>query len=716
MKRKNILTLIFASIIGMTLASCSMFSGDTPKDVKVTGVFLDKHEVGLLVNQSTTISATVEPNNATNKNVTWTVSDESIFSYSNGTITAKKKGEASLTVSTVDGNYRDVCRVTVSNEVIHVESISINKSSLSLYVGQTTYLTASVLPNNATDRTYSWSSNNTSIATINDGLVEAKGVGDAVITVTSTDGAHTDTCAITVSEAPEDVDEHIVDDKYQLNDYGDYFEYIDSSRDSKGLTAEYASLTKEEVYYSEGIFKANYQVGLYEFFNIKNKVDITINISNEELNKLEDDYQRNNHESFRICALDISYLGLHFHYEEVGIRQKGNTSRGAILKDNKLNLRHYKLSFEETFDDEFTDTPKSWSSSAAKADREDRKFFGENKIDIRWNRNEDKTYLKEYYAFELHRANGSLSPRSNPVHVTMSIDGSKQNMGVYLAVETINKSFIKRNFIKSARNGDLYKISWGSNVGGTFKSTDSYLFGVETQTRNGNSFNLRSYTYDLKTNKDTSEHVDIKAFINNIQDSTNFVGNNRQTMMQEMSVYEEFIAFSASLYAIGDPDDLRANCNNAYLYFAFVDSVPKAVFIPIDQDRAFGCTGNEDAGNPTGSFTINESPYSSRLGYGSSGLSDLYNKTIVSSNSTAIRSDYIAKLKNIATSGYLDYSKFESLFNLVQTHYSSELELGDFINYHKIDMSTDASSNINDHYNLKMSTYLSGKKNYISNF
>ena len=66
-------------------------------------------------------------------------------------------------------------------------------------------------------------------------------------------------------------------------------------------------------------------------------------------------------------------------------------------------------------------------------------------IDIRWNRNGDGTYLKEYYAFETYRRNGVLAPRTNPVNMFMTVDGSKQNMGVYLAVEDIGKAFIKRN-------------------------------------------------------------------------------------------------------------------------------------------------------------------------------------------------------------------------------------------------------------------------------
>ena len=499
--------------------------------------------------------------------------------------------------------------------------------------------------------------------------------------------------------------------RLDLNAYGDYLEYEDSSKSGEGLLEEYQKLSAEKIYSSNGILEAKYQVGLYEFFNIKNKVELKINISSSELNNLDNDYHQNNKETFRICSLDILYLGLHFHYEEVGIRQKGNTSRGAILDGDKINLRHYKLSFEETFDDDYVETKKVWTSDEAKKVREDRKFFGENKIDIRWNRNQDQTYLKEYYAFELHRSNGSLSPRSNPVHTVMVVDGVSQNLGIYLAVETVNKSFIKRNFIKSARDGDLYKLGWGSGSGASFDSDDDNLFGAETQYKSSSgTFRQKTYTYDLKTNKDTSDHTAIKMFIFALIESS---GNKRKTLLQDRGLYDEFIAFSASLYICGDPDDLRANCNNAYIYFALVDNTTKIVFIPTDHDRAFGSAG-DPSGNPTGNFTLSESPFSNKLGYGNANASNLFSKTIVSSNSTAIREDYISKLETIASGEWLTMNNFNKYFSLVKSNYENDLNLGSKINFPKINLSLDGSENIYGSDNLKIATYLEAKRNYIT--
>ena len=718
--KKNILSKVIIGVIAcFTFSACSIIPAVNPvdptdpvdpvdppsTDVKVTGVEISRKSATLKVGDAISLEAIVSPSDATNKNVEWTISDNTVVSFENNIVVALKEGNSTITVRTVDGGFTDQCNIVVNpknNNDVHVSSITLSDKTLELKEGESKTLSVTVLPTNATNKNYFWSTSDKDVASIDNGVVAANKKGTATITVISEDGGLTDTCEVTVTK------DEIANNQYLLNDYGDYVEYVDSSIDPSGLKEDYEKLTKEKKYSSNDILEAKYQVGLYEFFNIENKVDININISTTELNKLNNDYYKGNKESYRICNLDITYLGMHFHFEEVGIRQKGNTSRGAILEGNKINLKHYKLSFEETFDDEYTETPKTWASADAKEVREDRSFFGADKIDIRWNRNEDKTYLKEYYAFEMHRNNGSLAPRSNPVHVSMSVDGNKQNLGIYLAVENINKGFIKRNFVKSARNGDLYKISWGSGKGASFDDTSDDLFGVEELVKNGDSFYQRTYTYDLKTNKKTSDHSAIKAFINASKTST---GSNRKALMQEKSLYDEFIAFTASLYIIGDPDDLRANCNNAYVYFAIADDATKIVFIPIDHDRAFGSCG--DGGNPTGNYTLQEGPFSSHLGYGQDGSSDFFNKMIVSSNSIEIRADYVAKLDEMADSKWLTTSQFESCFNLVKEHYQNDLDLGNRINYSKINLSLSASENINGNGNLSIATYLNTKRNYI---
>lgn len=88
----------------------------TIKAVPVTGVALDQTELSLFTGQSETMNATVEPSNATNKNVTWHSSDNTVATVdTNGKVTAKAAGTATITVTTVDGNKTATCKVTVKS-------------------------------------------------------------------------------------------------------------------------------------------------------------------------------------------------------------------------------------------------------------------------------------------------------------------------------------------------------------------------------------------------------------------------------------------------------------------------------------------------------------------------------------------------------------------------------------------------------------------------
>lgn len=164
--------------------------------VATTGVTLNKSTITLNVGGSSTLTATVSPSNATDKTVTWTTSSASVATVSGGKVTAVGAGTATITATT-SGGQKATCTVTVR---VPVTGISISRSSLSLNVGATSTLTATVLPSDATNKSYSWSSNNTGVATVNSsGLVTAKANGTATITATTTDGGKKATCAVTVT-------------------------------------------------------------------------------------------------------------------------------------------------------------------------------------------------------------------------------------------------------------------------------------------------------------------------------------------------------------------------------------------------------------------------------------------------------------------------------------------------------------------------------------
>ena len=177
-------------------ATCSV----TVNAVPVTGVSLDKSSLTLYVGDQSALVATISPSNASNKSVTWTSSDTSVATVSNGTVSAIKQGTTTITVTTADGSYTSSCTVTVSN--VLVSGFSINEETLEIYVGdEDTLLTTTITPNNATDKTIVWSSSDLSIATVSNGAVHPVAAGTA--TITGTCGEYSDTCEVTVKPADE---------------------------------------------------------------------------------------------------------------------------------------------------------------------------------------------------------------------------------------------------------------------------------------------------------------------------------------------------------------------------------------------------------------------------------------------------------------------------------------------------------------------------------
>ena len=170
-----------------------------PGNVVVTGVSLDKSSITLPVGQTETLSATVTPENATNKNVIWSSSSPSVATVKNGVVTAKTAGTAAITVTTVDGSKTATCTVTVNPAAVAVTDVSLNKTRTTLTVGDKVTLTATVAPANATNKAVTWTSDNESVATVANGVVTAKAAGTAVITVSSVDGNKTATCTVTVN-------------------------------------------------------------------------------------------------------------------------------------------------------------------------------------------------------------------------------------------------------------------------------------------------------------------------------------------------------------------------------------------------------------------------------------------------------------------------------------------------------------------------------------
>jgi len=168
------------------------------KTSPVTGVSLDKTAHEMTEGEEITLTATVNPDNATNKNVTWSTSDAAIATVTNGKVTAVKAGKATITVTTEDGGKTATCEVTVKAKTFPVTGVSLDKTAHEMTEGEEVTLTATVNPDNATNKNVTWSTSDTAIATVTNGKVTAVKAGKATITVTTEDGGKTATCEVTV--------------------------------------------------------------------------------------------------------------------------------------------------------------------------------------------------------------------------------------------------------------------------------------------------------------------------------------------------------------------------------------------------------------------------------------------------------------------------------------------------------------------------------------
>ena len=165
--------------------------------VKVDAIELSESEKKLNVGKSFTITATVKPDNAWNRTVTWSSSDPSIATVDeNGTVTAIAKGEAIITAESADG-VKAECKVTVEKKVAAIE---LSESEKTVFVGDTFTITATVKPEDAFNRTVTWSSSDPSIATVDEnGTVTAIAKGESIIIAESTDGVKAG-CKVTVEK------------------------------------------------------------------------------------------------------------------------------------------------------------------------------------------------------------------------------------------------------------------------------------------------------------------------------------------------------------------------------------------------------------------------------------------------------------------------------------------------------------------------------------
>ena len=162
--------------------------------VDVSSITLNETSIELIEGESKTLVATVLPEDATDKTVSWSSSAPDIASVNGGKVNALLPGEAIITATA--NNKSASCKVVVSKKVIAVESIELDKTEITLFEAETETLVATVKPDDATDKSVTWSSSNTAIATVEDGRVTAIKEGEASITAKA--GEKSATCKVVV--------------------------------------------------------------------------------------------------------------------------------------------------------------------------------------------------------------------------------------------------------------------------------------------------------------------------------------------------------------------------------------------------------------------------------------------------------------------------------------------------------------------------------------
>ena len=399
-----------------------------------------------------------------------------------------------------------------------------------------------------------------------------------------------------------------------------------------------------------------------QLFDLDNKIDLYLDMPASELQKIQDDYDRyrsfgSKSPIYRMGTLKVTITTdkgtTVYRINEVGVRMKGNTSRTDFYNshDGIYKYIHLKLDFQETFDDPkyYGNSAKVWANEEDRDARKDRTFAGLEQLEMRWNKCYDATYLRETYAYAMYRSEDVMAPLTN----LCSFDWSKLHMGVFCIVEPVDKAFLEKRLPEGDADGDLYKCGW-TNQPANFTSTGS--IGIEDEDSG------KFYCYDLKNNKKTSTHAALKNLINKLNSPT----LTKEGLAQLVDI-DNFLSFAAVSYFLGNPDDIRNNYNNFYLYF--VPSTGKAMFIPYDYDRCLGLTYEYD---PSGNGVTQDDPFSDTPATGGRQKNPLFVKTVVKGGFYV--KEFATVLKRVAANPMLKSETFDTWFYRANDLYSGDVQ------------------------------------------
>lgn len=443
-----------------------------------------------------------------------------------------------------------------------------------------------------------------------------------------------------------------------------------------------------------------------QLFDLNNKIEIDIQMSDEELQKMQQDYERyrdmgSKSPIYRMADVTITINGTAYRIREVGVRMKGNTSRTSFYSESEGGIYkaiHLKLDFQETFDEEayYGSSAKKWTSEEQRDARKDRTFATLEQLELRWNKCKDSTYLKETYAYELYRSEGVLAPLTN----LCSFDWSGVHMGVYTVNEPVDKVFLEKRLPAEELGGDLYKCGW-TWEGASFTNANS--IGIEDEDKS------EFYCYDLKTNKKSSQHTQLKNLIKVLNS-----GDVTQAQFESVVDVEYFLNYAAVSYFLGNPDDLRNNYNNFYLYF--LKSSGKAIIIPYDCDRCLGVTVDY---NPSGHAMTTDDPFSQLREGAQGGPAKQDNPLFIYSVDKGgyFVEQYAQVLTRVSQNTLLKTETFQQYFKRAQNLYGSLTKASKALhNYSNLSFDLNHTSSASSTDNMSFKDYITAKMNSFNSY
>ena len=173
------------------------------ENIPVESMNINAKDFTLEIGNTKKIGVTIKPSKATNQKIVWTSSDNSIATVSQaGEVTGINKGKVTITATTFEDDFTSSITVTIieKKQIVYETDLKLSSTNENIFVGNTVYIKATIIPNNATDKSVSWESANPNIATVSKGMIQGKGVGTTTIKAITKNKKITKTITVTVKQ------------------------------------------------------------------------------------------------------------------------------------------------------------------------------------------------------------------------------------------------------------------------------------------------------------------------------------------------------------------------------------------------------------------------------------------------------------------------------------------------------------------------------------